>query len=85
MVFCSRCNKKIPEDRLSKTYQIYIGNMINNLFYANETYYYHIDCLNVNSENQSENYLSVIKKKLMVIKEYLTIKFISKDSLDDFL
>jgi len=73
MVFCSRCNKKIPEERLSKTYQIYTGNIINNLFYANEIYYYHIDCLNVNSKNQSENDLRVMQKKLRVIKKDLTL------------
>jgi hypothetical protein len=58
MVFCSKCKKKINPDKIDGAYKISLGNIINDKFYENVIYYYHIDCLNLDKETQPRYYLS---------------------------
>jgi hypothetical protein len=57
MVFCQICKNEIEIEKIDKTYQISLGNIINKKFLGKETYYFHIDCLN---DNLSHNKLKAI-------------------------
>ena len=61
MVICSRCKKKIDKDKLTKIYQISVGNIIEDQFHGNITYYYHIECLELSIKKNSQNYLQILQ------------------------
>jgi len=56
MVICPICKNKIESDKLNKTYQISLGNIIKKHFYGEITYYFHIECINMNLNAETEKY-----------------------------
>lgn len=46
MIYCAECYREINKKDLKNAFQITLGNVKNDTFYGNKTFYYHKECLN---------------------------------------
>ena len=53
-MICPICTEEIKLQKLNSHFKITLGNLINEKFYGNKTFYYHKDCLSKKNLNERE-------------------------------